>query len=173
MGLTIVVVGATGRQGGGVVKALLDSPLQWTVRALTRDPDSDTAKKFLSHNQTADIRLSLVQGHVYDKASLIVAYAGAHGVFGLTSEGYPGRTLTTEEELLHEIEGGRNQVEASKECGVKHFVFSSLPDMRRVTNGKYTGIHHMNNKHDVETIARAELDAPTFLVPGVSLIQLG
>ncbi|KAL6831323.1 hypothetical protein J3E69DRAFT_379165 [Trichoderma sp. SZMC 28015] len=166
----VVVVGATGNQGVGVVRALLTSETAdgnpWIVRAMTRDPNSEKAKRFLADNQTADNRLALVAGHVYDKSSLQDAFAGAYGVFGLTSEAYPGRVLEREEEMQHEIEAGRNIVLAAKACGIKHFVFSSLPDMVKTTRGQFPKIHHMNNKHVIEQIAREELGGVTFIIPG-------
>lgn len=167
----VVVVGATGNQGFGVVRALLDSETAdgnpWFVRAMTRDPNSAKAKRFLADNQTADSRLALVAGHVYDKSSLQDAFAGAYGVFGLTSEAYPGRVLEREEEMQHEIEAGQNIILAAKECGIKHFVFSSLPDMVKATRGQFPKIHHMNNKHVIEQIARKELRGVTFIIPGL------
>lgn len=167
---TIVVVGATGNQGGGVIRALLGSKATdgglWNVRGITRDPNSMKAKEFLAGHQTIDQRLSLVAGHVYDKASLQDAFAGAHGVFAITSETYPGKVLEKEEEMKHEIEAGRNMILAAEECRVKHFVFSSLPDMVSATGGRYPNIHHMNNKHEVEKIAKKRLSALTCLIPG-------
>lgn len=166
----VVVVGATGNQGAGVVRALLASQTEdgnpWFVRAMTRDPNSEKAKRFLAENQTAD-RLALVAGHVYDKSSLQDAFAGAYGVFGLTSEAYPGRVLEREEEMQHEIEAGRNIILAANACGIKHFVFSSLPDMVKTTRGQFPRIHHMNNKHVIEQIAREELGGVTFIIPGL------
>ncbi|EED14564.1 L-kynurenine/alpha-aminoadipate aminotransferase, putative [Talaromyces stipitatus ATCC 10500] len=98
---TIVVVGATGIQGSGVVRALLSDEYggPWFVRALTQDPRSGKAQKLLSECQTTDNRLSLVSGHIYDETSLRSAFMGAHGVFAMTSERYPGKLITEEEEL--------------------------------------------------------------------------
>lgn len=154
----IAVVGATGNQGAGVIQALLGSRTPdgglWHVRGVTRDPNSPKAKKFLSDHQTSDNRLSLVPGDAYDKDSLQVAFAGAYGVFAMTSETHMGRILEKEEEMKHEIEAGQNMVLGAEECGVKHFVFSSLPDMVSATGGRFVNIHHMNNKYEVEKFAR-------------------
>ncbi|KKP04761.1 hypothetical protein THAR02_03098 [Trichoderma harzianum] len=171
----VVVVGATGNQGVGVVRALLNSETAggspWFVRAMTRDPNSAKAKRLLADNQTADSRLALVAGHVYDKSSLQDAFAGAYGVFGLTSEAYPSRVLEREEEMQHEIEAGRNIILAAKACGIKHFVFSSLPDMVKTTKGQFPKIHHMNNKHVMEQIAREELGGVTFIIPADGVVR--
>ncbi|KAL5042242.1 hypothetical protein BDW71DRAFT_148886 [Aspergillus fruticulosus] len=166
----IVVVGATGNQGGGVIRALLDSRTPdgglWHVRGLTRDPNSTKAQKFLADHQTIDNRLSLVTGHVYDRPSLQNAFAGAYGVFAVTSETQTGRVLEKEEEMKHEIDAGRNMVLAAEACRVRHFVFSTLPDMVKATGGRYPNIHHMNNKHEVEKIARERLSGVTCLIAG-------
>lgn len=165
----IVVVGATGTQGRGIVQSLLP---QWPIQALTRDPNSPSAQSLLSDFQTPDNRLSLVTGHVYDKASLVKAFKGAHGVFVMTSERYPWKVLTEESEMKHELEAGRNLIEAARECGVEHFVFSSLPDVVEASGGRFVNVHHMNNKHEIEVLARGELDCFTGLIPGEYRTQL-
>lgn len=165
---TIVVTGATGNQGGGVVRALLASDKDWHIRALTRDVSSSRAKALLDeYPQDVETgRLSLASGHIYDPISLRSAFAGAHGVFAVTSEIYHGKVLVEEAEMAHEIEGGRNMVLAAKEAGIKHFVFSSLPDMVKTTGGKFTRIYHMDNKHAIEEIAKEHLSGVTCLIPG-------
>ncbi len=159
----IVVLGATGNQGGGVVQALLKSG-KWHVRAGTSNPDSNKAKKLLEGSKDS---LELVEVHPYQVETLQKAFAGAYGVFAITSERHPDRKLVHEDEMTHEIEAGRNIVQAAVECNVKHFVFSSLPDMTKVTSGRYPKLYHMNNKHAVEVVAREQLQQRvTCLVPG-------
>ncbi|KAM0542541.1 hypothetical protein ACHAPJ_012749 [Fusarium lateritium] len=170
---TIVVTGATGNQGGGVVRALLASDNDWHIRALTRDVNSSRAKAVLDeHSQDAAAgRLSLVSGHAYDPSSLRAAFAGAYGIFAVTSEIYHGKLLIEEAEMAHEIESGRNMVLAAKEAGVQHFVFSSLPNMDETTSGQFPGIHHMNNKHAIEKIAKEQLSGVTCLIPADGVVQ--
>ena len=70
--------------------------------------------------------------------------------------------------MKHEIEAGQNMVLGAEECGVKHFVFSSLPDMVSATGGRFVNIHHMNNKYEVEKFARERLShGVTCLIPGL------
>ncbi|PWY93139.1 NAD(P)-binding protein [Aspergillus sclerotioniger CBS 115572] len=175
----IVITGATGNQGSGVIRALLHpstpdpatTPL-WHIRALTRDATSPKAQKFLTDHQTPDNRLSLITGDVYDPSSLHTAFAGAHGVFAVTSETQTGRILYNEDEMNHEIDAGRNMVLAAEACGVRHFVFSSLPDMVEVTGGRYRDIYHMNNKFEVERIARERLGGGvTCLIPADGVVR--
>ncbi|RFN50774.1 cinnamoyl-coa reductase [Fusarium flagelliforme] len=162
---TIVVIGATGIQGSGVVQALLNQG-NLSVRALTQNPNSPKARTLLSKYQTADDRLGLVAGQVYDEESLHTAFKGAYGVFDLTSERYPVKTLSEESELKHEIEAGRNIISAAKQCGIGHVAFSSLPDTVKASGGQFKRIHHMNNKHAVEQLAREALGGFTAVMPG-------
>jgi len=165
----IVVVGATGSQGSGVIRALLSDKFggsPWLVRALTKDPSSDKAQKLLSECQTSDNRLSLVTGQVYDAESLRNAFAGTYGVFAMTSERHPGKVITEEREMEHELDAGRNIIMAAKKCYVKHLVFSSLPDIIKASDGQFKKIYHMNIKATIEQLARKELDGFTSLIPG-------
>lgn len=164
----IVVLGATGGQGSGVVDALLKDTSQerWLVRAVTRDPESARARKLLTDYQTSDERLSIVRGDPYDLKNLQDIFQGAYGLFALVSELVPGKILQREEELVHELEGGRNIVDAAKHNKIAHFVFSSMPDMDKVTSGRYTRMFHMTNKFKVEQYAREHLENVTCLIPG-------
>ncbi|KAH7321082.1 hypothetical protein B0I35DRAFT_428508 [Stachybotrys elegans] len=164
----IVVLGATGGQGSGVVAALLNdaSGERWSVHAVTRDPSSERAQKLVAENQTPDGRLSVVYGDQHDPESLRKAMEGAYGVFAAVSEMIPGTWFIKEEEVAHELEAGRNIVDAAKHNSVEHFVFSSMPDMIKATAGRYTKLHHMHNKFLTEQYARTHLDAVTCLIAG-------
>ena len=77
-GQTILVTGATGRQGGAVVDALLSATdRNWHVRALTRDQSSEKAQNLRSRG------VEVVQGDQEDTRSLDAAVAGVHGVFSV------------------------------------------------------------------------------------------
>ena len=76
----IAVTGATGTQGGGLVRAILADPNSgFTVRAITRDPNKDKAKAL------AAAGAEVVQGDLDDVESLKKAFAGAYGVYGVTN----------------------------------------------------------------------------------------
>jgi uncharacterized protein YbjT (DUF2867 family) len=76
----IAVVGATGSQGGGLVRAILADPEgPFTVRALTRSADSAAAKEFAA--QGAEV----VEADLDDEASLRKAFDGAYGAFVVTN----------------------------------------------------------------------------------------
>lgn len=163
----IVVLGSTGNQGRGVVQSLLrePSPTTWHVRAVTRNSESPAAQELLNAFQTPDKRLSLQAGDIYNIASLEDAFSGAHGVFAVTSE-HSSKIIANEEGMKHELQAGRNIVDAAKSCNVKHFVLSSLPNMKKVTSGRFEKIFHMDHKSIIEQWAKEELSAVTCLIPG-------
>ncbi|KGO40580.1 hypothetical protein PEX1_022570 [Penicillium expansum] len=152
---TIVILGSTGNQGRGVVECVLREPglEKYLVRAVTRDIKSARARQLLEDYQTPDERLSLVTGDVYNAESLENAFSGAYGVFGVTSEHAP-RRIEKEEEMNHELQAGLNIISAAKLCQVQHFVFSSLPDMKQATNGRFQKLFHMDNKYIIEQWAK-------------------
>lgn len=80
----IAVFGATGQQGGGLARAILDDPSgQFTVRAITRRPDSDAAKAL------ADRGAEVVTADLDDEASLTKALQGAYGAYFVTASAEP------------------------------------------------------------------------------------
>jgi len=127
--LEVLVVGATGKQGGAVARALLTRGHK--VRALTRKPDSMAAQGLAKKGA------KLVLGELLDLPTLTEAARGVDAVFGVTTP-YEAGTAT-------ETEQGINLVNAIKEAGVAHFVFSSVGSA-----DKHTGIPHFDSKHEVE-----------------------
>lgn len=161
----IAVLGATGNQGRGVVKALLDASRDFAVRSITRDPDGQAAQNLLAlvsnHNG-----LTLVRGDVYDAESLLGAFQGADGVFAMTQSHVSGTVYNTEVDIRHELEAGHNIVDAAAKAGVKHFVFSSLPNIKKASNGRYSKVYHFDFKSQIDQWARERLPAVTTLIPG-------
>src|SRR5215813_14513124 len=114
---TILVVGATGMQGGGVARHLLRRGA-WNVRCITRRSDSESAK-VLQH-QGAEV----LQADFDDPASLKRAVHNCTAVFGVTNfwEAY-----------FREYDQGVNLIDASAETRVEHLVLSTLPSSRRIS----------------------------------------
>lgn len=110
----ISVLGATGNQGGGVVQALLkkSSPC-FHVRAITRDTSSAGALN-LKEKHRNDHRLEIVAANVYDKGSLLRAFDQVFGLFAITNNRLPGRKIEKEEDMDHELQAGRNIIDAAK-----------------------------------------------------------
>ncbi len=133
----ILVVGATGAQGGSVARALL-SRGRFDVRALTRNTGSPAAQEL------RELGAEVVQGDLDDPASLRAAVEGCYGVFGVTNFW---------EHFQREAEQGRNLVAAVAEAGVQHFVFSTLPPVEKATNGALRS-PHFDIKAEHEEYAR-------------------
>lgn len=125
--LTIVVMGGTGRQGGGVVQHLSLKPETYTIVVLTRDTHSKEAAAVASKYPHVVLR----KGDANDKQSLVSAFKGAHGVFAVTnpfaisSRSWSATTRPTDGSVEGEEKQGRNIVDACAETGVKHLVFTS------------------------------------------------
>jgi uncharacterized protein YbjT (DUF2867 family) len=115
----IAVVGATGAQGGGLVRAI-QSDLQgaFTARALTRNVDSAAARAL------AALGAEVVPADVDDPSSLRRAFAGAHGAFCVT---FFWEHFSPERELAQ----ATAMAEAARAEGLRHVVWSTLEDTRR------------------------------------------
>ena len=114
----ITVFGATGAQGGGLAHAILNDPnSEFSVRAVTRDPNSDKAKAL------AQMGAEVVAGDVDDAESLKRVLKGAYGAYFVT---FFWDHFSPEKEK----EEAKNMAEAAKEAGLKHIIWSTLEDVR-------------------------------------------
>jgi uncharacterized protein YbjT (DUF2867 family) len=114
----ITVFGATGAQGGGLARAILDDPDQrFALRAVTRKPDSDRAQAL------ARAGADVVRADLDDAASVTAAMRGAHGAYCVTNF---WETLSGERELVQ----ARTLAQAAAAAGVRHVVWSTLEDTR-------------------------------------------
>jgi len=150
----VVVMGATGMQGGSIVNTLLAEKWHGGIRALTRDVTKPKAQELASKG------VELFKADLKDKESLCKAFQGATTAFVVTDT-YDPSTKETDE-----AKQGINAVEAAKECGVQHLILSSLEDMEKTTNGKYL-VKHFTDKHRVQERAE-QLQFPllTIVEPG-------
>jgi len=115
----IVVVGATGAQGGGLVRAILSDPSGgFAARALTRDVHSDKAKEL------AKLGAEVVQADVDDEESLRRAFSGAYGAYCVT---FFWAHFSPEKEVAEAAAMAR----AAKRAGVEHVIWSTLEDTRQ------------------------------------------
>ena len=128
----IAVIGATGQQGGGVLRALQASG-QFKVRALTRNPDK--------HRDLAD---EVVEADLNRPETLAAAFKGAYGVFLVTTSSLEG---------TDERKQGAAAVQAAKDAGVKHVVWSTLPDVEAISGGKFH-VPHFTGKAKVDRIVK-------------------
>jgi uncharacterized protein YbjT (DUF2867 family) len=115
----IAVMGATGAQGGGLVRAIqADSGGAFRARAITRDAGSDKARA------VARTGAEVVTADADDVESLKKAFAGAHGVYCVT---FFWEHFSPEKEMGHV----RNMARAAKQAGVAHAIWSTLEDSRK------------------------------------------
>ena len=115
----LAVIGATGAQGGGLVRAICaDTEGEFTARAITRNPESDKAKAL------AELGAKVVKADLDDQSSLEAAFAGAHGAFCVTNF---WEHFSPEKEIAQ----ATALANAAKAAGVQHVIWSTLEDTRQ------------------------------------------
>ncbi len=153
----IAVVGATGAQGGGLVRAILsDASSGFAARAITRDVTSDTAKEL------AKLGAEVVATDVFDLESLKNAFQGAYGAFCVT---FFWAHFSPEKEFAQ----AKAMATAAKHTGLKHVIWSTLEDTRKwvplsdsrmpTLMGKYK-VPHLDAKGEADQVF-TELGVPT------------
>jgi uncharacterized protein YbjT (DUF2867 family) len=156
----IAVMGATGAQGGGLVRAILaDKPGGFVARAITRDINSDKAKALKAAGA------EVVAATVDDAKSIEQAFAGAHGAFCVT---FFWEHFSPDKEMAH----ARTMALAAKQAGVKHVIWSTLEDTRKwvplsdnrmpTLGGKYK-VPHFDAKGESDQFFRDAGVPTTFL----------
>ncbi|HKE23080.1 MAG TPA: NmrA/HSCARG family protein [Bryobacteraceae bacterium] len=128
-GKTILVTGATGKQGGAVLRHLREK--NFSVSALTRDPNKPEARALVGRGT------EVVRGDLNDPASLARAMEGVDGVYSVQSHAESG--------VEAEIRQGMHAADAAKRVRVEHFVYSSV-----AAADKNTGITHFDSKFRIE-----------------------
>lgn len=131
-GKTIVVIGATGRQGGPVTRHLLQQG--WRVRAVTRKPESKKAAELRT------LGAEVVKANLEDKASLEAAFGNAYGLYDIQ--------IPVSGKIEVEIQQGRNAAEAAKKTGIKHVVYGSAG----LGGNRRTGIEQWDAKEEITQI---------------------
>jgi uncharacterized protein YbjT (DUF2867 family) len=115
----IAVIGGTGSQGSGLVRAILDDPAgEFRARVVTRDPTSEKARAL------ADAGAEVVQADLDDVASLRAAFEGSHGAFCVTNF---WEHFSPDKEMAQ----AKNLATAARAAGVSHVIWSTLEDTRR------------------------------------------
>jgi len=150
---TICVVGATGKQGGAVVRGLL-AQKKFSIRAITRNPKSKKAKALAAQG------VSIVKANLDDTSSLNEAFKGCYGVFAVTNFWADMKPET-------EVKQAKNIANAAKLNGVQHILWSTLEDTTPVMKGqKKDGdyyVAHFDVKEKINGIFR-ESGIPTTYV---------
>lgn len=131
---TILVTGATGKQGGALLRHLVGGAFK--LRALTRKPDSKAAQALAAQG------IEVVQGDIDDVESLKAALKNVWGLFAVQN--------TWEAGVEGEEEQGKRIARLAREAGVQHFVYSSVGSAERAT-----GVPHFDNKWRIENEVRS------------------
>jgi uncharacterized protein YbjT (DUF2867 family) len=157
----IAVMGATGSQGGGLVRAILSDPNGgFAARAITHQPDSDKAKEL------AKMGAEVVAADVDNAESIQKAFQGAYGAYCVT---FFWNHFSPEKEVAH----ATAMAQAAKDNGVKHVIWSTLEDTRKFVplsdgrmptlQGKYK-VPHFDAKGEADAVF-TKLGVPvTFLL---------
>jgi uncharacterized protein YbjT (DUF2867 family) len=145
----VLVTGATGKQGGSVVKALLDYGHR--VRGLTRDPDSEKARLLEEEG------VEIVKGDFNDPESIRKAMKNVDAVFLMGT--------SFEEGVEGEIKHGITVADIAKEEGIKHLVYTSVSSAN-----KNTGVPHFDSKFKIEEHIR-KIGIPYTIIRPVSFME--
>ncbi|WP_328584877.1 NmrA/HSCARG family protein [Streptomyces sp. NBC_00370] len=152
---TVVVLGATGQQGGSVAAALRADG--WNVRAVVRDVSNHGARSLSAAG------VETVRGDLGDPESLRAAFSGAHGVFSVQpNSGQAGADVTNEDEVRF----GTAVADIAERSGIAHLVYSSA-----VTAGSTTGVDHLDTKNRIETHVR-KLDIASTVIRPATFMEL-
>jgi uncharacterized protein YbjT (DUF2867 family) len=130
---TVLVSGATGRQGGSVIRHL--QAKGWKLRALTRKPDSAASRELAGQG------IEVVAGDLEEPGTLVPALRGVYGVFSVQDFWAVG--------AKREVQQGKNLADAASKAGVEHFVYSSVGGAER-----NSGIDHWESKWEIEKHVR-------------------
>ena len=156
MSKLLVVFGATGQQGGSVIDFVLKDPQlsqQYKLRAITRNKDSNSSQKLASNG------IEVVEADPTNPESLKRAFQGAHTAFVMTFPDFNPASPS-------EFDQGKSLVDAAVAEGVDYFIFSTLPYINKISNGKYTKVFGFDNKARAEEYIRQQPIRSSFFSPG-------
>ncbi|KAF9891680.1 hypothetical protein FE257_003692 [Aspergillus nanangensis] len=157
MSKILTVFGATGNQGGSVIKAILADPVlsqTWKLRAITRDPSKPAAEKL------AQAGVEVISADLSSPETVLPAVTGAHSVF-LVTNFWESMSRDTE------VAQGKAVTDACKQAGVQHLIFSSLRNVSEISSGRLPNVSHFDGKAEVESYIRASGISSTFVLAGL------
>jgi uncharacterized protein YbjT (DUF2867 family) len=146
---TVLITGATGQQGGAVIRHMLAKG--WNLRALTRNTNSASALNLVSQG------VELAQGDLEDLASLEDAAHGVYGIYSVQNFWKVG--------AKREVQQGKSLADMAKKAAVEHFVYSSVGGAER-----NSGIGHWATKWEVEQYIR-QLGLPATMIRPAAFME--
>ncbi|KAK9358132.1 hypothetical protein V1504DRAFT_442376 [Lipomyces starkeyi] len=162
MSKLITVFGATGNQGGSVIRAVLADPVlskEFRIRGITRDTSKPAAQELKSKG------VEMISADMSSIESVAPALKDAHTVFLVTNY---WETMSRDIEYKQ----GKNVADAAKAAGVSHLIFSSLINVSEATNGALPNVPHFDGKAEIEKYIRASGVPATFVLPGYFMSNL-
>ncbi|OAP61500.1 hypothetical protein AYL99_03703 [Fonsecaea erecta] len=155
----LTVVGATGTQGLSLINAALEDG-SYKIRGLTRNPNSEKAAALARRG------VEVVKADINDQESLIKAFEGSHAIFAMTDFFEPFVAHGPEKAIEIEVTQGINMARAaSRTATLEHYIWSTLPNGKKLTNGKYI-VPHFEGKNRIDDYIRSDqalLSKTTFL----------
>ncbi|KAM0267923.1 hypothetical protein ACHAPA_005521 [Fusarium lateritium] len=141
---TVVVIGATGQQGGSVVRELAKSLDRYTVRGLTRNTFSSKAQALTK------LGIEVQRADVDDPESLRRAFQDANIIFAMT-------------DFWQHMSGGKEEAQgksimdvAAEVPNLEQLIWADLPDARKISNGQLPHVYHWQSKAAVSDYIRAK-----------------
>lgn len=156
MSKILTVFGATGNQGGSVIKTILADPVlskEFKIRGVTRDVSKPAAKAL------SEKGVEMVVADMSSQEAVAPALKDAHTVFLVTNF---WETMSKDVEVGH----GKTVTDAAKAAGVQHLIFSSLINVTKVTKGRLSHVKHFDGKAEVEDYIRASGIPCSFVLAG-------
>ncbi|KAB2913571.1 MAG: NmrA/HSCARG family protein [Hyphomicrobiaceae bacterium] len=158
---TIVVLGATGQQGGAVTRALA-ADSQWRIRTVSRDLHSEAARGLAGRG------FEVVAANMDDPKSLLTAFKGAHGVFSVQGSDQGGEV---------ETKRGIAVADAALAAGIAHFIYASVGGADR-----QSAVPHFDSKWRIEehirriglpaTVVRPVFFMDNFIMPSLRTVLM-
>ncbi|KAM3157083.1 hypothetical protein ABEW05_002415 [Botrytis cinerea] len=143
----LTVIGTTGAQGGFVVASVLKSGY-YKVRGVTRNVESVAAKAFIAKG------VEMVTADINDVVSLIKVFEGSYTIFVVTDFQIPFTIKDIKKIVIIEFIQGINCANAvSKITTFEHYIWSTLPDTQKISNGKFS-VFHFESKLIVDKYIR-------------------
>ncbi|KAJ5768915.1 hypothetical protein N7520_003474 [Penicillium odoratum] len=158
----ITVFGATGNQGGSVIRTILEDPdlsKRFRVRGVTRDINKKSSKALAAQG------VEIVQGNMSSPEDMKRALQGSDTVFLVTN-------FWEHMSSKPEIAQGKTVADACKAEGIKHLIFSSLIDATKESNGRLVHITHFDGKAEIERYIRQTGLPASFVMPGIFTTEL-
>lgn len=157
MSKILVVLGATGQQGGSVISYILNNPLllkEYSIRGISRDPSQASAQALKLKG------VEIVEADINRPDSLKNAFKDAHIVFGQTN------TIYENDSKEKEMKQGKAIVDAAVAAGVQYFIWSTSTNVTKITGGKLKKVIHFDVKAEIEEYIREQHIKSAFYAPG-------